>query len=107
MEQIGEKIKSRRLELELSLQQVANYVGVTRTTVMRWERGIIENMRRDKIQKLADILLVTPSYILGLSNDVEDVRVAIQKKSILKKLNEMDCESLTKLNEIIAVMFKK
>jgi transcriptional regulator with XRE-family HTH domain len=107
MNGVGEKIKNRRIQLDLSLQQVAEFVGVTRTTVMRWEKGIIENMRRDKIQKLADILLVSPLYILGLSNDIEEVRIALLKKTLNQKINNLDYEGLNKLNSMIDLMFKK
>lgn len=41
---ISEIIKKRREELGLSLEQVANYVGVNSSTVSRWETGDINNM---------------------------------------------------------------
>lgn len=42
-------IKSRRKELGITLEQIGDIVGVGRSTVLKWERGMIENMRRDKI----------------------------------------------------------
>ena len=57
---IGEKIKSRRLELRLTLEQVGDAVGVGKSTVRKWEQGMIRNMRRDKIEKLARILEMDP-----------------------------------------------
>ncbi len=42
---LGEKIKGRRLDLELTLQEVADIVGVSKSTVQKWESGNIENMR--------------------------------------------------------------
>ena len=41
-------IKSRRLELGLTLEQVGQKVGVGKSTVRKWETGDIENMKRDK-----------------------------------------------------------
>ena len=40
---LGDKIKERRLELDLTLEEVGNIVGVTKSTVMKWESGFIEN----------------------------------------------------------------
>ena len=57
---IGEKIKSRRLELRLTLEQGGDAVGVGKSTVRKWEQGMIRNMRRDKIEKLARILEMDP-----------------------------------------------
>lgn len=62
-------IKNRRLELKLTLEEVAERVGVTKATVQRWESGLIENMRRDKIALLAKALNTTPIFILGLDNN--------------------------------------
>ena len=63
---IGELINARRLALGLTLEDIGNAVGVSKSTVKKWEDGYIENMRRDKISKLADILQLSPvSFIIG------------------------------------------
>lgn len=68
---VGEKIKARRLELDLTLEEVGNFVGVTKSTVRKWETGAIENMGRDKIAKLAQALRVSPIFIMTgkITND--------------------------------------
>lgn len=62
---IGKIIKKNRLKLKLTLDDVANAVGVTKSTVQRWESGEISNMRRDKIDLLSKILQVSPLILLG------------------------------------------
>jgi Predicted transcriptional regulators len=57
-------LKSRRQELNLTLQDVAKAVGVSEATVSRWESGEIANMRRNRITALAQILKVSPSFIM-------------------------------------------
>ena len=54
--EIGKKMFLRRKELGLTLEDVGNAVGVGKSTVRRWENGMIKNMGRDKISKLAKIL---------------------------------------------------
>lgn len=66
---IKDRIKNRRLELGLTLEDVARKVGVSKPTVLRWESGDIANMRSDKISKLADALLTTPSYLMCWTDD--------------------------------------
>lgn len=64
--EIGQLIHSRRLELNLTLEEIGNYVGVSKSTVKKWEDGYISNMRRDKISALAKILKISPvSLITG------------------------------------------
>ena len=50
-------LKERRKELNLTLEDVGNYVGVGKSTVRKWENGDIANMKRDKIASLAKIAL--------------------------------------------------
>jgi transcriptional regulator with XRE-family HTH domain len=66
-----ERLKYRRNELGLTLQQVADYVGVGKATVQRWESGNIANLRRDKIAKLSEILKVSPDYLMGWDDKFE------------------------------------
>ena len=63
---LGERIKERREQKGLTLEEVGEYVGVTKSTVRKWETGDIENMKRDKIAKLAEVLSVSPLYIMGM-----------------------------------------
>ena len=46
-------LKERRLSLNLTLEQVGNFVGVGKSTVRKWENGLINNIGSDKIQKYA------------------------------------------------------
>lgn len=62
-------LKKRRKELNLTLEQVGNIVGVGKSTVRKWETGYIENMKRDKILKLAQALKVSPSFIMGVEEE--------------------------------------
>ena len=63
---IGEMIKLRRMELGLTLEEVGNSVGVSKSTVRKWETGFISNMKRDKIPKLAAVLELDPTdFITG------------------------------------------
>jgi repressor LexA len=62
---IQDIIKNRRNELDLTMKQVADSVGVSEGTVSRWESGDISNMKRDKIYKLSKVLQISPLVILG------------------------------------------
>lgn len=62
---MSRKIKDLRAKHDLTLEQIAQQVGVGRSTVRKWETGQIQNMRRDKIAKLAAALHTTPEYLMG------------------------------------------
>lgn len=59
-------LKERRKQLKMTLEDVAEIVGVGRSTVRKWENGDIENIGRSNIVKLAKALNVTPYYIMGI-----------------------------------------
>ena len=64
-------IKTRRLEIGKTLEEIGNIVGVSKTTVQRWESGDIANLRRDKIAQLAIALEVSPAYLMGWEDEKE------------------------------------
>ena len=61
----GQKIKHLRMKNNLTLEQVAQKVSVGKSTVRKWENGIIVNVRSDKIVPLAAALNTSPAYLMG------------------------------------------
>ena len=68
---VNEAMAARRKELNLTLDEVAKAVGVSKATVFRWESGEIDNMRRDRIAALARILQVSPIFFMDEQIDIE------------------------------------
>lgn len=64
-EHMAQRIMRLRKEKGLTLEQVADIVGVGKSTVRKWETGMIANMKRDKIASLAKALGTTPEYLMG------------------------------------------
>ncbi|MBQ6895722.1 MAG: helix-turn-helix domain-containing protein [Oscillospiraceae bacterium] len=62
---VNELIKKRRKELNITLEEIGDYVGVSKATVQRWETGGISNMRQDRIRKLSEILRLEPTAFIG------------------------------------------
>ena len=84
-------IKARRKELGLSQAEVANYVGVSSTTVGRWENGQIEDMKRNSVKKLSEILNVSPLDLIGGDIDISDISPATRLLlQTISKANEDD-----------------
>lgn len=66
---MGLAIAMRREQIGLTQEELAQRIGVTKPTISRWESGDISNMRRDRIQKLADALRVSPIELLEEETD--------------------------------------
>ena len=64
----GERLRKRRMELGLTLEEVAEAVGVSKSTVLKWETGTIEDMRANKAAALAQVLNVSPLWVIGITD---------------------------------------
>lgn len=62
---MGQKIYDLRTRKGLTLEELGNMVGVGKSTVRKWENGMIANMKRDKILKISKALETTPTYLMG------------------------------------------
>lgn len=59
------RIHSLRKEKGLTLLDVANRLGVTESTVQRYESGNIRNLKYETIVELADLFECSPAYLMG------------------------------------------
>ena len=70
---MANKIRELRKAKGLTLEQVGDLVGVGKSTVRKWETGIIANMKRDKIAALAQALGTTPAYLMGWKEEQKNI----------------------------------
>lgn len=104
--EMKDRIKSLRLQRDLTLEQVGDYVGVGKSTVRKWETGMIANMKRDKIAKLAEVLHTTPAYLMGWTDKVEE-DISPKKAELIEKIKKMDDETIAALNQIADTIISK
>lgn len=87
-------IKNRRLELGLTLKEVAKALGVAESTVSRYESSDIQNMGIDKIEALSKVLRCRPTYLMGweepCSNEKSDFSLSNVEKQIILEFRKSD-----------------
>lgn len=69
--QIGERLKNRRKELGLSVESIAEQLGVSYTTVYRYEASSITKIPVETFDKLCKILDITPAELMGNADTTE------------------------------------
>ena len=79
---LGDRLKELREERNLSQTEVANKIGITKQNLYKYENGIIENIPIDKIEALANFYDVSPSLIMGWSDNLENIPGIIPLKKI-------------------------
>lgn len=68
----GARIKARRQELGLSVDELASKIGKNRATVYRYENGEVENVPWGAIEALSEALKTTPVDLIGWPNEMDD-----------------------------------
>ena len=94
---MAQRIKDLRTAKGLTLEQVADVVGVGKSTVRKWETGMIANMRRDKIAALAKALGTTPAYLMGWKEEEQkssptELQLSEGEKVLLDLFNRVPVE---------------
>lgn len=74
MKNIGYRIKERRKQIGLTGVEVAERVGIAQATYYRYETTKGENLPADLVRPLANVLLTTPEYLLGFTDDASVAR---------------------------------
>jgi len=62
---LKENIKNRRLELNLTLDDVSKKLSISKSTLQRYEGGLISNIPSDRIEEIAATLDTTPAKLIG------------------------------------------
>lgn len=112
---IGGRIKQRRLELNLSLDEVAAKLNKNRATVYRYENDDIKDLPTTVLEPLAKVLNTTPAYLMGWEKNLTKDNAALtvdlwSDTSLLnevKKLNVLSEENKKTVFDMIDFLYQK
>ena len=94
---VGERIKERRNELGMSVDELAVRLNKNRATVYRYEKGDIENLPIDILEPLAKALDTTPQYLMGWNDNPNADAVTIgELLRIMRLQRNMTVEEYSK-----------
>lgn len=65
--EIGKKLKARRKALNLTQSALAEKVGLTESSISRYEAGRISTMPTSTVKRICEVLHIEPSELLGLT----------------------------------------
>lgn len=111
MSETGEQMKKRRKQLNMSADELAEKLGVSRSTIFRYEKGDIDKVPAEYIDKLAKALSTTPAYLMGWEENLETSTDFIPKMmsnpsivehvKLLIELSESDKKSVFDMIEFL------
>ena len=67
---IGEKIHDLRLRNNMTMEDLARQIGVQRSAINKYEKGLVVNLKRSTIASLCRVFGVPSSYLLDDDNEL-------------------------------------
>lgn len=96
----GERIRQLRIEHQMTQEELGTKVGVQKAAIYKYENGLIVNLKRSTLEKLAIVLETTPTYLMGLedseSNSTVLSELTPQQSALLSSFNQLDEEGQQK-----------
>ena len=74
MKKLGQRIREKREELGLTMEDLGQKMHVNKSTISKWERGAVESIKRSHVDELAQILHCSPEWLMGF-DDKPEVKV--------------------------------
>lgn len=69
---IGKRIKELREKHGMSQVDLADKISVSKQTLYKYENSIITNIPSDKIESIAKVFNISPSYLMGWKDEDAD-----------------------------------
>lgn len=101
---ISTRIKNRRKELKMSVDELAAKLNINRATIYRYESADIENLSINILKPLADALNTTPAYLMGwedLGNIEIPEKDLHQHQHIFDKIHDFSDDEVNELSMYI------
>lgn len=103
-----ERIKNRRLSLELSYQDLSDATGISKSTLQRYETGFIKKVPINQMEVLAKALHVTPAYLMGWEeSSPTPLPLTQQEETHIKKYRQLDADGKEEIDDLIDVKLAK
>ena len=103
-----ERIKERRLTLEMSYQDLSDATQISKSTLQRYETGYIKKVPINQIEILAKALHTTPSYLMGWDAPASpSLPLTQQEETHIKKYRQLDADGKEEIDDIIDVKLAK
>ncbi len=81
---VANRLKELRRKADMTLEELAEKLETSKQTIHRYENGVIANIPHEKIKKLAAVLGVSPSELMGWEENMYsyDNVLPIKKKNL-------------------------
>lgn len=110
--EIGYRINLSRKEKKRTLQEIADATGLAKSTIQRYEKGLIERVKLPVIQAIAESLNVNPSWLVGKSDLKEyptikhTISLTEHEKTHVEKYRTLDDRGKTNVDNLLETEYQ-
>ena len=99
----GERIRQLRIEHQMTQEELGAKVGVQKAAIYKYENGLVVNLKRSILEKLAIVLDTTPTYLMGMEDSAQQANVQLtpQQSTLLAAFDQLNDEGQTKAVEYV------
>lgn len=111
----GERIRQLRIEHQMTQEELGAKVGVQKAAIYKYENGLVVNLKRSTLEKLAFALETTPTYLMGMEDSETETpfsELTPIQTQLLNAFDQLNEEGQTKAVEytedlVLAGRYKK
>ncbi len=99
----GERIRQLRIEHQMTQEELGARVGVQKAAIYKYENGLVVNLKRSILEKLAIVLDTTPTYLMGMEDSEQQANIQLtsQKSTLLAAFDQLNDEGQIKAVEYV------
>lgn len=98
----GDRIRQLRIEHQMTQEELGAKVGVQKAAIYKYENGLVVNLKRSVLEKLALVLDTTPTYLMGMEESEHNPSTLTpQQSALLASFDQLNEEGQTKAVEYV------
>lgn len=98
----GDRIRQLRIEHQMTQEELGAKVGVQKAAIYKYENGLVVNLKRSVLEKLALVLDTTPTYLMGMEESEHNPSTLTPRQSaLLSSFDQLNEEGQTKAVEYV------
>jgi len=106
---IGKRIRDLRTRHKISLEKLAKYCGVTKSSVHAWETGLSKNIKLENLQMVAQAFGMSVDELLGDANpETEKKRQTVDTaQRIINHLENLSERELHAVEQLVMALAER
>ena len=78
MHKMSQRIHDKRNEFGWTMEELAEKIGVNKSSISKWENNQVDNIKRTHIAKMSELFHVKPSWLMGYDSE-NDITITYEK----------------------------